>query len=131
MATNAAVVGLVSLLTLAALGQGTDEARFQPNWASIDSRPLPAWYDESKLGIFINWGVYSVPSFSSEWFWWSWKGQQDAAVLEFMQKNYPPDFTYADFAKELTAEFFNADEWAKMFEDSGAKWVYVRLNLTV
>jgi hypothetical protein len=44
------------------------EQQYTPDWASIDSRPLPAWYDESKVGIFINWGVYSVPSVSSEWY---------------------------------------------------------------
>lgn len=37
------------------------------NWTSLDSRPLPAWYDESKIGIFIHWGVFSVPSFMTEW----------------------------------------------------------------
>lgn len=45
-------------------------ARYEPNWKSIDSRPLPDWYDQAKFGIFIHWGVFSVPSFGSEWFWW-------------------------------------------------------------
>ncbi len=44
------------------------EQQYTPDWASIDSRPLPAWYDESKIGIFIHWGVFSVPSISSEWY---------------------------------------------------------------
>jgi len=41
--------------------------QYTPDWASIDSRPLPSWYDESKIGIFIHWGVFSVPSIESEW----------------------------------------------------------------
>lgn len=45
-------------------------AKYEPNWKSIDSRPLPDWYDQAKFGIFIHWGVFSVPSFGSEWFWW-------------------------------------------------------------
>lgn len=50
---------------------GADTAvRYEPNWKSIDSRPLPEWYDQAKFGIFIHWGVFSVPSFGSEWFWW-------------------------------------------------------------
>lgn len=50
---------------------GTDTAvSYEPNWKSIDSRPLPEWYDQAKFGIFIHWGVFSVPSFGSEWFWW-------------------------------------------------------------
>ena len=43
--------------------------RYEPNWESLDSRPLPDWYDEGKIGIFIHWGVFSVPSFNNEWFW--------------------------------------------------------------
>ena len=95
--------------------------RYQPTWASLDARPIPSWYDEAKLGIFIHWGVFSVPSFSSEWFWWNWKGQATPAVIDFMTKNYKPDFTYADFAKEFNAEFFNPAQWTEAFEDSGAK----------
>jgi hypothetical protein len=48
--------------------------RYTPTWDSLDSRPLPQWYDEAKLGIFIHWGVFSVPSFGSEWFWNNWQG---------------------------------------------------------
>lgn len=50
------------------------EPPFQPTWDSLDSRKLPKWYDDAKFGIFIHWGVFSVPSFSSEWFWKNWKG---------------------------------------------------------
>lgn len=95
--------------------------KYDPTWESLDSRPLPSWYDEAKLGIFIHWGVFSVPAFSSEWFWWSWKGQALPAVVDFMQKNYRPDFTYADFAPMFTAEFFNPEEWADIFRNSGAQ----------
>lgn len=48
---------------------------YEPDWSSLDSRPLPSWYDEAKFGIFIHWGVFSVPAFGSEWFWWYWKGK--------------------------------------------------------
>jgi alpha-L-fucosidase len=44
------------------------EQQYTPDWKSLDSRPLPAWYDEIKIGIFIHWGVFSVPSIGSEWF---------------------------------------------------------------
>ncbi|XP_032901208.1 tissue alpha-L-fucosidase-like [Amblyraja radiata] len=96
---------------------------YQPNWKSLDSRPLPSWYDESKFGIFIHWGVFSVPSFGSEWFWWHWKGSKDPSYVAFMEKNYPPGFEYTDFAPEFTATFFNPDQWAELFEESGARYV--------
>ena len=38
-----------------------------------------------------------------------------------MNKFYPPDFTYADFAPMLTAEFYNPDQWADLFQAAGAK----------
>jgi len=99
----------------------TASAQYQPIWNSIDSRPLPQWFDEAKVGIFLHWGVFSVPSFYSEWFWWSWKGARDQETIEFMKKNYPPDFTYADFAPHFKAEFFNPDEWVDIFKAAGAK----------
>lgn len=42
-----------------------------------------------------------------------------------MQKNYPPNFTYQDFAKDFTAEFFNPTEWAELFVKAGAKYVFL------
>lgn len=41
---------------------------YESEWTSLDQRPLPTWYDESKIGIFIHWGVFSVPSIASEWY---------------------------------------------------------------
>jgi len=96
--------------------------KYEPNWESIDSRPLPSWYDEGKFGIFIHWGVFSVPSFRSEWFWKYWHdGNKDC--VDFMKKNYPPGFTYADFGPQFTAEMFNPNEWADIFKASGARYV--------
>lgn len=48
--------------------------QYEPTWESLDSRPLPGWYDKAKVGIFLHWGVFSVPSFGNEWFWSSWTG---------------------------------------------------------
>lgn len=97
--------------------------KYEPNWKSLDSRPLPSWFDEAKVGIFITWGVFSVPSFGSEWFWWTWKTAKNPALVEFMKNNYRPDFTYPDFAPKFTAEFYDANEWANILEASGAKYV--------
>ena len=96
-------------------------ATYKPTWESIDSRPLPNWYDESKFGIFIHWGVFSVPSYISEWFWWHWQGEGWASANEFIAKNYRPDWTYADFANQFTAEMYDPDHWADLFQASGAK----------
>ncbi len=96
-------------------------AIYQPTWASLDARPLPAWYDEAKIGIFMHWGVFSVPSFGSEWFWWNWKGSPNPVYVEFMKLNYRPDFTYADFAPMFTTEFYDARTFAEIVQASGAR----------
>ena len=57
------------------------EVRYQPTWESLDKRPTPKWYDKAKFGIFMHWGVYSVPSFGSEWFWKYWKGNLNLIFL--------------------------------------------------
>lgn len=97
---------------------------YTPDWKSLDSRPLPAWYDDSKIGIFLHWGVFSVPSFVNAWFWYWWKGPQPHEdIVQFMNDNYKPDFTYADFAREFTTEFFDPYYWAEIFNASGARYV--------
>lgn len=95
--------------------------RYTPDWPSLDSRPLPAWFDEAKFGVFIHWGVFSVPAWGSEWFWWHWEAEKLPAYQNFMKENYPPDFSYADFGPQFTAHFFHPDSWADLFEASGAK----------
>ncbi|KAL8604352.1 hypothetical protein ACOMHN_028115 [Nucella lapillus] len=96
---------------------------FDPaRWANIFNAS-GAGYDEVKLGIFVHWGVFSVPSFHSEWFWWDWQGAKDKDVVDFMQANYKPDFTYPDFGRQFTAEFFDPARWADIFNASGAGYV--------
>ena len=101
---------------------GTSQVRYTPDWASLDARPIPSWYDDAKFGIFIHWGVWSVPSWGEEaaWLWIDWMNGEPA-TLEFIKKNYPPDITYADFAAQFRAEMFDPNEWADLFKASGAK----------
>ena len=95
--------------------------QYLPTWDSLDKRPLPEWYDDVKFGIFMHWGVYSVPSFGSEWFWWNWLGAKSNETIDFMEANYRPGFTYPDFAPMFKAELFDPDEWADVLAGSGAK----------
>ncbi|CDW53766.1 alpha L fucosidase [Trichuris trichiura] len=98
-------------------------SKYTPDWDSLDSRPLPQWYDDAKFGIFMHWGVYSVPSYhSGVWFWYSWKTAKDPKDVEFMQNNYKPGFTYADFGPMFTCELFDSKRFAKTIKASGAKY---------
>ncbi|XP_071112348.1 alpha-L-fucosidase-like isoform X2 [Haliotis cracherodii] len=99
------------------------ETRYDPTWESLDSRPLPTWFDEAKVGIFVSLGLFSVPSFGDEWFWEYWQKEKRPKYVQYMKDNYKPDFTYADFAADFTAEFHDADAWAELFAASGAKYI--------
>uniref|UniRef100_A0A8C5KTJ9 Alpha-L-fucosidase n=1 Tax=Jaculus jaculus TaxID=51337 RepID=A0A8C5KTJ9_JACJA len=111
------------LLLLALPCAARRPARYDPTWGSLDARPLPAWFHGAKFGVFIHWGVFSVPSFGSEWFWWYWQKEQRPKFVEFMKNNYPPGFKYEDFGPLFTAKFFNAKQWASILQASGAKYV--------
>ena len=105
----------------------TSDNQYQASWESVESHPYPKWFSDAKLGIFIHWGVYSVPSWSgkeqySEWFL---RGLQlnDGPRVAFQQRVYGSNFTYRDYAPLFKAELFDANEWAELFEQSGAKYV--------
>jgi len=100
-----------------------ENKRYTSDWNSLDSRPLPSWYDEAKIGIFIHWGVFSVPSYGSEWFWQNWQGYFNPNYIAFMKKNYRPGFSYPEFGPMFTAEFFDPVQWADLFKSSGAKYI--------
>lgn len=99
----------------------------EPTWESIKQRGYPQWFSDAKLGIFIHWGVYSVPSYSSpegygEWYY---RGLMtgDTARVNFQKRVYGEDFTYRDFDSMFKAELFSAEQWADLFEKSGARYV--------
>ena len=61
---------ILVILSLAVVGATRSDAaepvakRYEATWESIDSRPTPQWWSDAKFGIFIHWGVFSVPSFA-------------------------------------------------------------------
>src|SRR3954470_6718995 len=101
-----------------------EQEKFEPNWPSLQKYRVPRWYLDGKFGIFIHWGVYSVPAFSNEWYPRNMY-QQGSPEFEHHVKTYGPhtEFGYKDFIPQLTAEKFNADEWLQLFKDAGAKFV--------
>lgn len=102
----------------------------QPTWASLNQRPYPQWFSDAKLGIFIHWGLYSVPAYTSlegygEWYY---RGLMlgDTARINFQNRVFGQEgkpFEYRDFAPLWKAELFNANQWADLFKRAGAKYV--------
>jgi len=119
----------VLLSTIDASAAGTN---YQANWRSLDSRATPKWFLDAKFGVFVVWGLYSVPAWGpekeySEWYWrraFKSDGElQDNEWGRFHRQNYGEDFHYSDFAGMFTCELFSPDEWADIFARSGAKYV--------
>jgi alpha-L-fucosidase len=103
---------------------------YRADWASLDQRPTPSWFNDAKFGIFIHWGVYSVPAWAvkgeyAEWYWYRIKNDEakDEPWRVFHRENFGAYFDYADFAPLFRAELFDARQWAELFRRSGAKYV--------
>ena len=113
---------LLSLLVVGSLSAQP----YLPNWESLDSRPVPRWFSDAKFGIFIHWGVYAVPGFTTKGGYAEWYQQGletgDSAKKEFHRKKFG-NLTYYQLADQFKAELYQPDEWAKLFEQSGAKYI--------
>jgi len=100
--------------------------QYKPTWESLDTRPVPQWWLNGKFGIFIHWGVYSVPGYSKKGDYAEWyeNGLRngDSARIKYHKENFG-DRHYYDLVNNFHAELFNPDEWAKVIEESGAKYV--------
>jgi alpha-L-fucosidase len=109
--------------------EGTTPGRFQPNWDSITTQyQIPDWYQDAKFGVFIHWGVYTVPAYHDEWYP-RWMYMSDAKsrglVFDYHIKTYGPQdqFGYKDFIPLFKAEKWDPESWAALFKASGAKYV--------
>lgn len=101
-----------------------EHGRFKPTWDSLQQYRVPKWYEDVKFGIFIHWGVYSVPAFSSEWYP---RGMYMKGTCEYEHhlKTYGEHkkFGYKDFIPMFKAEKFDPAEWARLFKAAGAQYV--------
>ncbi len=98
---------------------------FQPDSASIAQHyQIPEWFRDAKLGIFIHWGVYSVPAFENEWYPRNMYAEGSKANKHHVETyGALTEFGYKDFIPMFKAEKFNADEWVELFKESGAKYI--------
>ena len=120
----ALLVAVLLAVAPTALAQKSYE---EVTWEELQSRPYPQWFNDAKLGIFIHWGLYSVPSYggSESYAEWYLRGLRmgSESNVNFMKETFGEDFTYRDFAPLFKAELFDADEWATIFKNAGAKYI--------
>jgi len=98
---------------------------FEPTWESLKQQyTVPAWYEDAKFGIFIHWGVYSVPAFKNEWYARNMY-QPDSPEFKHHVETYGPqsEFGYKDFIPQLTAANYDPTAWAQLFKAAGARFI--------
>jgi alpha-L-fucosidase len=109
---------------LADVERGANQGPFRPDWNSLSQYQVPDWYRDAKFGIFIHWGVYSVPAFGSEWYpremyhAGSEENQHHVSVYGPLTK-----FGYKDFIPMFKAQQYDPQAWAHLFKESGARYV--------
>lgn len=122
---------MLSFLLLAALYLSGCTAQYEPTWESIETRPIPEWFPALKFGIFIHWGVYSVPAYgcpaganAAEWYELYWQNHV-ACNREFHDRVYGPDFPYSGFGPLFEAELYDPAQWADIFSRAGAQYIVI------
>jgi alpha-L-fucosidase len=109
---------------LAEVDRQAHDGKYRPDWNSLSQFEAPEWYKDAKFGIFIHWGVYSVPAFGSEWY-------PRMMYIAGSNENkhhlatYGPltQFGYKDFIPMFKAEKYDPQAWAALFKNAGARYV--------
>ncbi|MCL5283684.1 MAG: alpha-L-fucosidase [Armatimonadetes bacterium] len=97
---------------------------FDPTWDSLERYQVPEWYLDAKFGIFIHWGVYSVPAYGNEWYPRNMYRQGSDEFNHHIAKYGPQSkFGYKDFIPLFKAEHFNPADWTDLFYQAGARFV--------
>jgi len=100
---------------------------YRPSDASLGTHESPYWFDDAKFGIFIHWGVYSVPAWSppatqyAEWYWNHMQSPSNP-VYRYHAEMFGESFAYDDFIPQFQAEKFDPRSWVDLIADAGAKY---------
>jgi alpha-L-fucosidase len=104
---------------------------YLPTSASLGQHAVPQWYNDAKFGIFIHWGVYSVPAWgdnvayhAAEWYSYAMhiNGPGVDSTYQHHLQTYGADFNYDDFIPQFTAENYDPGAWIDLFEQAGARY---------
>jgi alpha-L-fucosidase len=106
-----------------AIAEASRASPYAPNWASLETHPMPEWLLDAKFGIYAHWGVYAVPAFQTEHYA-KRMYEPGHRIHEHHVRTWghPSKFGYKEFIPLFKAERFDPDEWAKFIEASGARY---------
>lgn len=97
---------------------------YNVTWASLTAHSTPEWYRRGKLGIFVHWGVYSVPAFGNEWYSRNMYNPNRREYQHHRERwGDQKKFGYKDFIPLFKGEKFDPEYWAELFADAGARYV--------
>jgi len=109
---------------LALIDKEVSQGEFRATWDSLGHYRVPQWYRDAKFGIFVHWGVFSVPAFGNEWYSRNMYLQGSPAYKHHLETYGPQSkFGYKDFIPLFTGSRFDADAWVELFQQAGAKYV--------
>ncbi len=116
-------------LLLAEAAKQANDGPYRPDWATLVNYQQPRWYKDAKFGIFIHWGVYSVPAAENEWYPRNMYRPSEGAYKDFQARFASKDPAlkdekgYKDLIPLFTAAHFDPAAWARLFKESGAQYV--------
>jgi len=117
-----AICTICSLIAGSALGAKPvldDEAKAVVAKRSETRETRMQWWRDAKFGMFVHWGVYSVPA-------GTYKGEQIPGIGEWIMHDAKiPVAEYKQFARQFNPQKFNADEWVKVMKDAGMKYIVI------
>ncbi len=97
--------------------------RYAASWESLTRHQVPQWFRDSKFGLYAHWGIYAVPGFGNEWYGkWMYDPAHEIHRQHRERFGSPADYGYARFIDGFTAEQYDPEEWAELFQASGARY---------
>jgi len=117
-------LAVISVCFYIVMRADAQQKRFQATWQSLQDYKIPDWFRDAKFGVFIHWGVYSVPAYENEWYPRNMYLKNSKEYKHHIEKYGPQSkFGYKDFIPMFKAEKFDADEWISLFKKAGAKYI--------
>ena len=141
--------GVVACAMVGAGGVGQtaekkEAGKYEATIESLNTHPLPAWYADAKLGIFIHWGLYSVPGWAvltpegeklspeeylkrnpyAEWYYNTLR-LDGSPTQAYHKEHYGANYNYYNFAEKFDKDIqkWKPEEWAQVFKMAGARYV--------
>jgi len=101
--------------------------KYQPDWRSLRRVQTPQWLQDGKFGIYTHWGPYAVHAYGSNTTWYSFALYLEAngEARQHFEENFgklTPEYGYKDLIPLFTADKFDAEEWADLFQKAGARY---------